>query len=196
MRLGIDIDGVIFDTVGEFRRFVYAIGNPYENSIHRDVTQWNFSDWQMSKEQFSDLFVQFFRSDRIAKGSLHDKNTAQALKNLSNAGHHITLVTSRFHGIPELKLHKKIIVQNTMECLDWHSIYYDDVCFLEDKSKVDCDIYLDDAPHNIKNLKDTGYFTVIFDQLYNRHLDGPRVLDFSEFETMVNKLAYHYSRQN
>jgi hypothetical protein len=40
-------------------------------------------------------------------------------------------------------------------------------------------MHLDDAPHQIESLRVSGQMVLVFDQLYNRHLDGPRVQGWS-----------------
>jgi hypothetical protein len=44
----------------------------------------------------------------------------------------------------------------------------------------DADVDLDDTSHQIESLRASGQTVLVFDQLYNRHLDGPRAQGWSE----------------
>ena len=46
-------------------------------------------------------------------------------------------------------------------------------------------VHIDDAPGQINALKEAGENVLIFDQPYNRHLEGPRAHNWSEVVEMV-----------
>lgn len=48
-------------------------------------------------------------------------------------------------------------------------------------------VLFDDAPHNIENFRKAGGTAVVFDQIYNRHLPGPRVHNWYEIEAWVRQ---------
>jgi 5'-nucleotidase len=83
----------------------------------------------------------------------------------------IRIITHRllFNGLHEPS------AADTAVWLDQHDIPYRDLCFIGDKAMVGADLYIDDSPHNIVNLREAGRTAVVFDQRYNRHLDGPSV---------------------
>ena len=54
------------------------------------------------------------------------------------------------------------------------------------------DAYIEDGPHNIEAFQRDGRDVIIFDQPYNRHLEGPRAASWAEIEGMVlDRLAAH-----
>jgi len=76
-------------------------------------------------------------------------------------------------------------VADTVEWLDATGIPYRDLCFLGAKPQLGADCYVEDAPHNVEALRDTGSHVIVFDQPYNRGVPGPRARDWSEVETLV-----------
>ena len=74
--------------------------------------------------------------------------------------------------------------------LDTHRIPYRDLCFLGAKPQVEADAYIDDAPHNIEQLRAAGNTVITFDQPYNRSLSGgPRARSWAGVEEIVTSLA-------
>jgi 5'-nucleotidase len=76
--------------------------------------------------------------------------------------------------------------------LDTHRIPYRDLCFLGAKPEVQADAYIDDAPHNIEQLRAAGNDVIAFDQPYNQHIEGPRAMNWLEVEAMVIELAANH----
>ena len=54
-----------------------------------------------------------------------------------------------------------------------------------DKPEVGADLYVDDAPHNVEALRETGNRVILFDAPYNQGVPGTRALDWTECEQMV-----------
>ncbi|MBT6446731.1 MAG: hypothetical protein HOK58_17290, partial [Acidimicrobiaceae bacterium] len=77
---------------------------------------------------------------------------------------------------------------DTVAWLDRARIPYRDLCFLGAKSDVGADAYIDDGAHNIENLRAAGRTAIIFDQPYNRDLDGLRASNWNEVEEIVYDL--------
>lgn len=188
--LGLDLDGVVADYTGEFRRFVSRYTGVPENRIPDPVT-WNFSDsgWPISREDFMDYHCRavqdgMFRSMNVMP------NASQTLWWLAQQDVHIRVITHRLlrkgdHGI---------VVADTVRWLDSHNIPYNDLCFMGEKSAVGgVDVFIDDAPHNILSLRETNNTCVIFDAPYNQNLPGPRVKNWEEaqtyFEAFLNQKA-------
>ncbi len=51
------------------------------------------------------------------------------------------------------------------------------------------DLYVDDSPGNIAAFRDAGLPVLIFGHRYNRHIDGPRIHDWTEAADAVLRLA-------
>jgi len=109
---------------------------------------------------------------------------AETLWRLSDAGVWIRLITHRLYA----NWGHAIAVADTVQWLDEHGIPYRDLCFLGHKPQVEADAYVDDAPHNITELRASGATVIAYDQPYNRELPGPRARSWSEVERQVLQL--------
>jgi 5'(3')-deoxyribonucleotidase len=110
---------------------------------------------------------------------------SDALWRLSDAGVWIRIVTHRL----VTNWGHALIVSDTVDWLDTHSIPYRDICFLGRKPEVEADAYVEDAPHNVEALRARGNTVIVFDQPYNRNLDGLRASTWAEVEAIVSELA-------
>lgn len=125
-----------------------------------------------------------FRTMPVIEGA------TDVLWRLSDAGIWIRIITHRLYvhwG------HEKAVA-DTAAWLDIHSIPYRDLCFLGAKPQVEADAYIDDAPHNIRQLRSEGNTVIAFEQPYNRNVPGdPRVSSWAEVEALVADLAAAHS---
>jgi 5'(3')-deoxyribonucleotidase len=91
--------------------------------------------------------------------------------------------------------HEKAVA-DTAAWLDANKIPYRDLCFLGAKPQVEADAYIDDAPHNIAQLRSAGNTVIAFEQPYNRDIDdGPRARSWGEVEEIVTDLAAEHLGQ-
>lgn len=113
------------------------------------------------------------------------EGVADALWRLSDAGIWIRVITHRLY----VNWGHADAVADTVSWLDNQRIPYRDLCFLGNKPDVGADVYIDDAPHNIVNLRGAGFEAIVFDQPYNRELVGPRARSWPEVEELVMEMA-------
>ncbi|MFZ2238383.1 MAG: hypothetical protein WAV90_02425, partial [Gordonia amarae] len=66
-----------------------------------------------------------------------------------------------------------------------HGIGFDALHFEPRKHLIGCQVYLDDAPHNIEALRGHGRTAVVRHTGYNTGVDGPRVRTAAEFTDLV-----------
>ena len=76
-------------------------------------------------------------------------------------------------------------INDTVTWLDANQIPYRDICFLGAKPEVEADCYIDDAPHNVEQLRSADNDVIVFDQPYNRDFDGLRASNWDEVEAIV-----------
>jgi 5'(3')-deoxyribonucleotidase len=107
----------------------------------------------------------------------------QVLRRLSDMGVRIRIITHRLL----IKNFHRVAVQQTVDWLDGHDIPYWDLCFLADKSAVGADLYIEDAPRNVEQLRGEGHPTIVFTSPTNRHLPGPRADTWAEVLEMVTE---------
>ncbi len=182
--LGVDLDGVVADHTRRFREIMAEIRGVDPESMSLDRS-WDFSEWGFAPGEYAEFHRigvmehHMFRTMQLIEGA------ADVLWRLSDAGIWIRIITHRLYvhwG------HAKAVA-DTATWLDGNRIPYRDLCFLGAKPQVEADAYIDDAPHNVAQLRAAGNTVIVFDQPYNRELEGPRAGDWSDVEALVMGLA-------
>jgi 5'-nucleotidase len=188
--LGVDLDGVCGDYESALRSSVAARRGVDPSILPPQETTGHFHEWDLSAEGFREAHRVAVTQDRIFRTMAPYPGVAEVLWRLSDAGVWIRVITHRllFNGLHEAS------AGDTAVWLDQHDIPYRDLCFIGDKAMVGADLYIDDSPHNIVNLRDAGRTAIVFDQRYNRHLDGPRVRSWAEVERLVLDRLDHLDR--
>lgn len=172
MNIGIDIDGVVYNWVDQYRRFALEYLGLYDMP---EVTTWLFyKEWGITTPQFlAHLAAEprfIYEKGRQVAGAV------ESLRELS-----------RDHKLYALTARPDEAVDVTFDWLlnlgvRWHGIVVGD-----DKGQLQTDVMLDDGPHNIEALQAQGHpRPIVFDQLWNRHVDAERVTSWAEFVAAVN----------
>jgi 5'-nucleotidase len=182
--LGVDLDGVVADHTRRFREILADIRG-VDPEMYPLERSWDFGEWGLAPGEYADLHrVAVMEYDMLRTMDVIP-GAADTLWRLSDAGVWIRVITHRLYvnwG------HDKAI-GDTAAWLDIHRIPYRDICFLGAKPEVEADAYIDDAPHNIEQLREHGNTVIIFEQPYNRGLDGLRARDWAEAESIVSDLV-------
>lgn len=182
LRVGIDLDGVVADfNSGWVRRYNEDFGAELS---HDAVGVWDglhelthfrhmeeFWDWARRQEGGS-----IFRHLEPYEGAL------EALQRLSRAGHSVVVLTSK----PDWAVH------DTFAWIAEHRLPTREVHMTEEKWRVPCDVYLDDAPHQLARLHETRpeALTCRYVRPWNRPLPGVRdVHGWDDFLQVVDDLA-------
>ena len=184
--LGLDVDGVLADYEAGFRLKVAQMLGVDASTIGRQ-TCWSLPDsnWPIrSEEHFAALHSAAVLSGMFRQLDPID-GASEGVWALSNAGVRVRIVTHRlgFHGT------HGVAAQDTAVWLDRANIPYRDLVFVADKPSVDAHVFVDDAPHNIRALREAGAYTIVFDQLYNRDAPGPRAHSWDEVVALVRAYA-------
>ncbi|MDC0245307.1 hypothetical protein OAK27_01415 [Acidimicrobiaceae bacterium] len=182
--LGVDLDGVCADYTTAFRPLVAQELNIPLSSLPEERS-WDFSEWGLSPKQFEDLHHKAVEDYRMFRSMPVFENASEVLWRLSDAGVWIRIITHRLY----VNWGHAVAVTDTVEWLDQARIPYRDICFLGDKPEVEADIYLEDAPHNIASLRNSGNSVIVFDAPYNQEVDGPRATSWLNCEQMILDLA-------
>lgn len=183
--LGVDLDGVVANHTERFREIMAEVRGVDPETMPLDRS-WDFHEWGFGPEDYARyhriavMEYDMFRTMTIVEGA------ADALWRLSDAGVWIRIITHRLYvhwG------HEKAVA-DTAAWLDIHKVPYRDLCFLGAKPQVEANAYIDDAPHNIEQLRAAGNTVIAFDQPYNRSLPGePRARNWTEVEAIVAALV-------
>lgn len=183
--LGVDLDGVCGDYTAAFRTVVAAERDVDPESLDDDRS-WDFTQWGITTApEFDRLHRAAVLEHRMFRTMPVIDGAADALWRLSDAGIWIRIITHRLC----VNWGHAIAVADTVAWLDEHGIPYRDICFLGQKPEVEADCYVDDGPHNVEALREDGNLVIVFDQPYNRGLDGPRATTWTEVEDIVGELV-------
>ena len=182
--LGVDLDGVVGDHTRRFRDILADIRGIDPETLPLERS-WDFGEWGLGPGEYSAYHrIAVMEYDMFATMPVMD-GAVDALWRLSDAGVWIRIITHRLYvhwG------HSKA-VSDTSRWLDESRVPYRDICFLGAKPQVEADAYIDDASHNVQQLRDAGNTVIVFDQPYNRELPGPRANDWAEVEELVTELV-------
>lgn len=182
--LGVDLDGVCADYTSGFRTVAAREWGVPESSLTTEVS-WDFGEWGLDRDGFLALHRASVQEHRMFRDMPAVPGASDALWRLSDAGVWIRVITHRL----VTNWGHATIVSDTVDWLDTRRIPYRDLCFLGRKPQVQADAYVEDAPHNIEALRADGNVVIVFDQPYNRDLDGPRARTWAEVEVLVAELV-------
>lgn len=151
MKIGIDLDGVVFDSEKEFRVYseLYDIIKLKRNS-KLDNRELKFQDrFQWTQEEVENFLRKYHK--KITLESNFMPGVKKVLKLLKQDGHKLILITAR-GGINKdmIKLTEKILKQNEMDIFDkcyWATENKDEVCI-----KENIDIMIDDFYKNCESI--------------------------------------------
>ena len=174
--LGLDLDGVVADFYGTIRPLAAEwIGRPLDSLTEKPtygLPEWGFDD-DVAGAAYKDFHRWAVTQHNLFTSLAAIPGAAPALRRLSDDRVRIRIITNRLFVS---HFHAPAVAQ-TVEWLDKHGIPYWDLCLMPDKFAVDADVYVEDAPGNIRKLKDAGADVIIFENSTNLDLEGtePRI---------------------
>jgi 5'(3')-deoxyribonucleotidase len=142
---------------------------------------WGFKEWGLSPEDFEKLHERAVVEHRMFRDMPVIDGVAETLWRLSDQGVWIRIISHRLY----VNWGHAVAAGDTADWLDRAQIPYRDLCFIGAKSALHADLYIDDGPHNIEAFHADGRKVIIYDQPYNRHLDGKRAYNWKEVEQFV-----------
>ena len=187
--IGVDLDGVCADFYGRMREIAAEWLEKELDELIKDVSyglpEWGIKDMQEyeSLHRFAVTQRELFSSSKMIPG------TRKYLRKLSDEGARIRIIT---HRLFIYYFHNEAVRQ-TIDWLDVNGIPYWDLCFMKEKEQVGADIYIEDAPHNIKNMRSKGLHTICFANSTNKDVEDPRAEDWDEVYDLI--LEYKKNRQ-
>ncbi len=183
--VGVDLDGVCADFYGRMREIAAEWFECSREDLTPDVS-YGFREWGIqSEEQFQSLH-RFAVTQRALFETLPIiPGTRKYLRLLSDEGARIRIITHR------LFIHHfhRAAVSQTIDWLDKHGIPYWDLCFMKEKSQVGADIYVEDAPSNVRTLREKGLYTICFGNSTNTTIEPPRATSWKEVYELIHRRA-------
>lgn len=181
MRIGLDIDGVMFDFAASLERYLVRIGKHRELNISQP-TRWEFYlDWGIEEWEFIDLCNDGVDEGYVFSGGVMDM-APSAVNFMRNMGNTIHIVTDRFFGRYPEQSHKA-----TEYWLNQHEIEYDSLTFSGDKTVIRTDVFIEDKLSNYDALVKNGTDCYLVDRPWNQDLgdNRKRVKSIQEFASIV-----------
>jgi uncharacterized protein len=179
VRLGIDLDGVVADFTGGW----IARYNPeYGTTIHRDEVKSWAAMLDLTHFDTMDEFWAWCSIDEDGSVFRHLDTYPGALESLERL--------ARDHEIVILTTKPDWAVADTYGWLSDRRILTHEVHITEEKWRVRCDVYLDDAPHQLESLaRERADSTVCrFVRPWNSPVPDVRdIRDWNEFEALVQR---------
>jgi 5'(3')-deoxyribonucleotidase len=189
---GVDLDGVVADFYGGLRPIAAEwLGVAMETLPPR--VSWGLKEWGV--EQAAGGYDKLHRF-AVTQRELFLKmppigGAPQTLRRLSLEGVRIRIITHRLF----IKYFHQVAVSQTIQWLDRHDIPYWDLCFMQQKTAVGADLYIEDSPTNIERLRGEGQKTIVFTNSTNEHLPGPRANNWNEVLELVRAEKAAWERQ-
>lgn len=159
MKIGIDLDGVVFDSEKEFRVYseLYDMCDLNKNSKqdNKELRFWEIFNWTQEEiERFLDKYHR-----KIILEANFMPGAKRILKILKEDGHQLILITAR-GGMDSgmIKITEERLKQNSMDIFDkyyWATENKDEVCI-----KENVDIMIDDFYKNCKSVAEAKIKTI------------------------------------
>ncbi len=179
---GVDLDGVVADFYAGLRP-IAAEWLGVDLATLPERVSWGLSEWGVDAAPGGyEALHRFAVTQRDLFLKLPPMARApQTLRKLSKEGVRIRIITHRLF----IKYFHQVAVSQTIAWLDRHDIPYWDLCFMQQKSAVGADLYIEDSPENIERLRADGAKTIVFTNSTNEHLPGPRAKHWEEILQLV-----------
>ena len=180
--IGVDLDGVCADFYGRMRQIA---AEWFERPLVELPTEvsYGLSEWGIADKNHYDSLHRFAVTQRELFSSMEMVQGARKyLRLLSDEGYRIRIITHRLF----IHYFHATAVQQTVNWLDSHGIPYWDLCFMKEKSQVGADIYVEDTPVNVTELRNKGLYTICFGNSTNRHIEAPRATGWQEVYDLIS----------
>ena len=159
MKIGIDLDGVVFDSEKEFRVYseLYDMIDLKQNS-KTDNRELKFQDrFQWTEKQTKDFLKKYHK--QIIEESNFIPGVKRILKLLKEDGHSLVLITAR-GGLNKdmIKITEERLKESGMDIFDkyyWATENKDEVC-----QRENIDIMIDDSCKNCENIANSKIKTI------------------------------------
>ncbi|MCZ6863760.1 MAG: 5'-nucleotidase [Alphaproteobacteria bacterium] len=181
--LGVDLDGVCADFYGGIREVAAEWFERPLDDLTEDVSygllEWGIEDPAQyeSLHRFAVTARDLFRTIPMIPGA------RKVLRRLSHEKYRIRIITHRLF----IQYFHAMAVQQTIEWLDHHGIPYWDLCFMKEKDQVGANIYIEDSPKNVEQLRKRGYYAICFANSTNTEISDPRARDWEEVYKLIKR---------
>lgn len=172
MRIGIDVDNTITDTLPLFKKYCKKYN---EEVVKRNIqmneegfAMTNLYDW--TEEEKKDCYLKYIDKAR-EEGKIKPK-AKEIIKKLKEENNCIHIITARKRGILDP-------YETTKEYLDNNEIPYDELVIQKDKKQYcidnNIDVLIDDEPQNINEVSKV-IPVIAFEWVHNKSCTGENII--------------------
>lgn len=186
MRVGIDLDGCLYDFGNSVRKYLDSIGREYGFKGGKPEPHcWDFYKyWHMTTAEFVQICNDGVEAGYIFSGDIRP-NAVEAVERIAALGHQIIIITDRSFGLSPRSSERA-----TTEWLAQHGIEYDELVFSADKTIVPTDLFVEDKLENYDKLVNAGVDAYLITRDWNVVPGGDarqRISDISEYADAVER---------
>jgi 5'(3')-deoxyribonucleotidase len=183
--IGVDLDGVCADFLGRMREIAAEWLERNLDDLTPEVS-YGLREWGIkSHEQYNSLHRFAVTQRELFKTAPMIPGARRYLRQLSDDGARIRIITHRLF----IHFFHKAAVEQTIDWLDQYGIPYWDLCFLKEKEQVGADVYIDDNPGNVEQLRAKGLYTICFANSTNKNIAQPRATSWEHVYRLVTEWA-------
>lgn len=187
MLIGVDLDNCVFDydsaLVADIARQLGVTDLEAHRALYPPPVDWEMSNWPDFPERFREFHLTAVDNHMYRDMPVKD-GASEILWRLSEEGHRIRVITSRFVGPGR----NSLVITDTGLSLDKNNIPFHEIAFSNRKQDFICDVLIDDSPKNIAALREVEREVIIFDASYNRTIEGRRAKDWNEVYEHIQEL--------
>ena len=183
--LGVDLDGVVADHTYRFREIMAELRGVQPETMPLERS-WDFAEWGFEPGEYSKYHrIAVMEHDMFATMPVID-GAAEALWRLERcrvcgSGSSRTVCTCTGATRKPLRTPPRGSTPIAFRIA---------TCVSSARSRRSRPTaYIDDAPHNIEQLRAAGNTVIAFEQPYNRDIDGLRAANWADVEAIVADLA-------
>ena len=183
--IGVDLDGVCADFYSRMREIAAEWFECHIDKLTPDVSyglpEWGIKD----EEQYASLHRFAVTQRELFKTAPMIYGARKYLRQLSDDGARIRVITHRLF----IHFFHKMAVEQTIDWLDLYGIPYWDLCFMKEKEQIGADVYIDDTPSNVEQLRAKGLYTICFANSTNKNIAEPRAKSWEHVYKLVHEWA-------
>lgn len=181
MRVGIDLDNVTYPFVEVLAQYVRPLVDD-ASKIDSVAHRWEFyEDWGLTTAQFLQFYKEAVEDDFMFVRGEPINQSVTWINQFRDMGHTIHFVTDRFVG--------NQAQQATVRWLQEYEIPYDSLTFSADKTLVKTDIFLDDKPSHVDDLRAVGVEAWLLNCGRSDQTGHPYLCTWTEFGWHVQQRA-------
>lgn len=187
MRVGFDLDGVLYDFRRVFSEYLQSKGQ-LECGLDSASSGWDFFEgWGMTSQKFLEMYRQGVDEGYVLTVGQPLPGVVAEIGRLKEAGHSVHIVTDRFVASDPNRPAKV-----TNDWLIANGIQFDSLTLSGDKTVASTDFFIDDKYENYVARVRAGMSCHLLDRPWNRKQEScqaNRVRSVSEFVDIVLELG-------